>query len=153
MRLELSQRTDLAVRALFLLAQRQDRTKAQDLADELGSTANYLPQVMGPLVAAGWIDSAPGPLGGYRLIGDLDEITVLQLIEANEGPTDTGQCVLVDRACLAEGPCVLHEPWNRARSALLAELASMSLSAVPLPSGVVPSGARSPVEIKPRSTP
>ena len=103
MRLELTQRTDLAVRALFVLAQRPDRTKAQDLADELASTATYLPQVMGPLVAAGWVDSAPGPQGGYRLIGDLDRITVLQLVEVSEGPTDTGQCVLVDRACLADG--------------------------------------------------
>lgn len=135
MRLELTQRTDLAVRALFVLAHRRDRTKAQDLADELGSTANYLPQVMGSLVTAGWVDSAPGPQGGYRLTGDLDQITVLQLVEASEGPTDTGRCVLVDRACLAEGPCVLHEPWSRARSALLDELASIPLSSVPFPTG------------------
>jgi len=140
MRLELTQRTDLAVRALFVLAQRPDRTKAQDLADELASTATYLPQVMGPLVAAGWVDSAPGPQGGYRLIGDLDRITVLQLVEVSEGPTDTGQCVLVDRACLAEGPCVLHEPWSRARSALLDELASIPLSSVPFPTSASPKG-------------
>jgi Rrf2 family protein len=151
MRLELNQRTDLAVRALFALAQRTGRTKAQDLAEELESTATYLPQVIAPLVAAGWVDSAPGPQGGYELTGDLDRITVLQLIEASEGPSDTGQCVLVGGPCLAGGPCVLHEPWSRARAALLDELASISLSSVPFPSGAPPGGPdRSPT---PRSTP
>ncbi len=151
MRLELNQRTDLAVRALFALAQRPGRTKAQALAEELDSTPTYLPQVMAPLVSAGWVDSAPGPHGGYQLTGDLDRITVLQLIEASEGPTDTDRCVLVGGPCLADGPCVLHEPWTRARTALLDELGSISLSAVPFPSG--PSSPGLHASPNPRSTP
>lgn len=88
---------------------------------------------MAPLVARGWVQSGPGPAGGYLAAIDLGEINVLEVIEAVEGPTDSGQCVLEERTCLRSGPCALHEPWSRARSQLLAELAVTSLSALPTP--------------------
>jgi len=88
---------------------------------------------MAPLVTRGWVESGPGPAGGYLAAVDLGEINVLEVIEAVEGPTDAGRCVLEDRTCLHSGPCVLHQPWSRARSQLLAELAATPLSTLPAP--------------------
>ena len=62
-----------------MLARSPDRLKSADLADALGTTAGFVPQVMGPLVRAGWVRSDPGPTGGYRLTADLDELSVLQV--------------------------------------------------------------------------
>ena len=61
MRLEITQRADLAVRALVALQSAPVRLKSVDLADALGTTAGFVPQVMGPLVRAGWVRSVTSP--------------------------------------------------------------------------------------------
>jgi len=142
MRLEVTRSSDLAARALVLLSASGSREKGSLLAAELGSTAGFLSQVMSPLVKAGWVRSDPGPAGGYSLDTDLHSISVLDVIEAVEGPTDNGQCVLQDRSCGEPGPCALHESWSSARSELLGRLASTPMSTIP--SATQPVASNSP---------
>ena len=130
MRLEITRRTDLATRALLELMGETDRLKAVDLAERIGTTAGFLSQVLAPLGSRGWVRSDPGPTGGYRLVADPDELTVLDVIEAVEGPTDTGRCVLEDRTCGGQGPCPLHVPWSAARAHLLADLGATSIGSL-----------------------
>jgi Rrf2 family protein len=129
MRLEITRRADLAVRAMVLLAGSSERWKAPALAVALDTTAGFVPQVIGPLVKAGWVRSEPGPTGGYTTAVGLDEVSVLQVIEAIDGATDAGQCVVADRACGGE-PCSLHVAWAKARRELMDSLGSTPLSAV-----------------------
>ena len=126
MRLELSKRTDLAIRAIHQLCDggRCPVATGADLAQSIGTTTNYLPQVMTPLVRRQWVASTPGRSGGYQLTSSPEEISLLDVIEAVEGPTADGRCVLRGAPCPVAEPCVLHEPWTRARDALLSELAS-----------------------------
>ena len=123
-------KSDLAVRALQALAADPARIKGPELADAVGSTPGFVSQVLTPLVRAGWVRSEPGPSGGYTLLVDLGEVSVLQVIETIEGPTDTGRCVLADRPCNEAGPCALHIPWLRARSQLLDQLAAVPIASV-----------------------
>lgn len=133
MRLEITRRADLATRALLALAATGARTKASALAATLGTTPGFLSQAMTPLVARGWVRSDPGPAGGYTLVVALADVSVLAVIEAVEGPTDTLRCVLEPRACSGGGPCALHQPWSRARGQLLAELGATTLATLPRP--------------------
>lgn len=128
MRLEVSNRVDLALRAMSYLdhAGHQD---GRSIAVAIGTTIHYLPQILRPLIAAGWLVSSPGPRGGYALVMSLNEISVLDAINAVEGPTDTTQCVLRGAPCPAQEECAIHSSWVRARSALLAELDATSLAA------------------------
>lgn len=130
MRLELTRKTDLATRAILDLDRAGQRLKASVLAEHIGTTPGFLSQVMTPLVGHGWVRSEPGPTGGYALVADLGDVMVLDLIEAVEGPTDTGRCVLEDRNCDRNGPCALHRPWSKARQQLLTELAATPLSSL-----------------------
>ena len=98
------------------------------MAETGGSTAGVVAQVLHPPVRQGWIRSAPGPAGGYSLAVDLTSVSVLAVIEAVEGPTDSGRCVLADRPCNESGTCALHVPWLRARAQLLGELAATSVA-------------------------
>lgn len=131
MRLEITRRSDLATRALIELGEREQRTKAGALAEAIGTTPGFLSQAMTPLAAKGWVQSVPGPTGGYVLAVDLEDVSVLDVIEAVEGPTDAGRCVLEDRPCGTAGPCALHQPWQRARSQLVKELSKSPLSKLP----------------------
>jgi Rrf2 family protein len=127
-RLEVTRKSDLAVRILRVLAERGERVKGPELAAAVHSTPGYVPQVLTPLVRAGWVRSDPGPTGGYVLVAELTEVSLLAVIEAVEGPTDTGRCVLADRPCEQAGPCALHTPWVRARAHLLRELDRTSVA-------------------------
>ena len=84
MRLELSRRTDLAVRALRHLAAAGDRVKRPALAAAIGTSPDFLARVMTDLVAEGWVRSEPGRNGGYELATDPRTISMLQLIAATE---------------------------------------------------------------------
>lgn len=130
MRLEVTRRADLAIRALLALDRRSERAKAVDLADEVGTTKGFLTQVMNPLVQAGWVRSDPGPTGGYAAAFEPAAVSVLAVIEAIEGPVDTGRCVLEDRSCASVGTCALHRPWARARENLIEDLRSQSLASL-----------------------
>lgn len=129
MRLEVTRKSDLAVRALQTLAASPTRLKGPALAEAVGSTSGFVSQVLTPLVRAGWVRSEPGPTGGYSLVADLADVSVLQVIETIEGPTVSGRCVLADRPCNDGGPCALHGPWLLARSQLLDQLDAVSVAA------------------------
>lgn len=134
MRLEVTRKSDLAVRALLALRAAGARVKGPELAEAVGTTPGFVSQTLAPLVRRGWVTSEPGPTGGYALGVDLEEISVLAVIETIEGPTDTGRCVLADRACGEEGTCALHVPWQTARTELLGRLDATSVAAAsPVP--------------------
>lgn len=119
-----------------VLADAGGRVKGPALADAVGSTSGFLSQVLHPLVRHGWVRSEPGPSGGYSLAVGLGEVSVLAVIEAIEGPTLSGRCVLADRPCDEAGTCALHVPWMQARSLLLSELAATSVADAVVPEEV-----------------
>jgi Rrf2 family protein len=123
MRLELSSKTDLALRALRHLSDLGEREGRSRLAASLRTTPDYLARVMAPLVDHGWVDSRPGRLGGYEMVPSADRLSVLDVINAVEG-VPLERCVLRAGPCEPDRFCSLHQPWNRARDALLSELAS-----------------------------
>jgi Rrf2 family protein len=125
MRLEMSARTDLALRAVQELARTRRRVVRTDLADALETTPDYLARVMGPLVYQEWVDSKPGRNGGYQLTERGRSASVLDVIEVQEG-IPASRCVLRLGPCNPEEKCALHDPWMKARDAMLAELATAS---------------------------
>jgi Rrf2 family protein len=128
MRLEISRKTELALSAIRELRRQESPIKGADLALLLDTTPTYLPHVLRPLVRAGWVESNPGPTGGYRLGAPLAAISLYDLIEAVEGPMDEGRCVLRGKPCPTVDLCALHEPWLRARQALFIELRETTLA-------------------------
>ena len=136
MRLEITRKTNLAIRAMATLNDAGRRMSGKDLAHSIETTTTFLAQVVSPLVRRGWIDSQPGRAGGYELVVDADELSVLDVIEAVEGPTDTQVCVLRAGDCSAADPCATHDAWSRARNALVKELAGTPLTVLS-PQGAV----------------
>jgi Rrf2 family protein len=121
MRLGITRKSDLALRALRHLARLDQPLRRNQFADAIDTTPAFLAQVMSPLVKAGWVASSPGRSGGYLLDADLRKISVLDVIEAVEGPMPTDTCVLRDQPC-GVNPCELHDAWLPARAALIEQL-------------------------------
>ncbi|MGC8634408.1 MAG: RrF2 family transcriptional regulator [Candidatus Limnocylindrales bacterium] len=133
MRLEITRKTDLALRALRLLSADRTPWKGAQLAEAIGTTPGFLAQALGPLVRRGWIGSTVGPSGGYRWAGATSELSLLDVIEAIEGPVLDANCILPGSArCSAAAsgkPCTLHDGWVQASAAVLAMLAGTPASA------------------------
>jgi Rrf2 family iron-sulfur cluster assembly transcriptional regulator len=125
MKFAIQKKTGLAVGSLQALHDAGKTVQSPELAAAIDTTTSFLPQIMAPLVKKGWVDSKRGPNGGYRLAADPESISVLDLIEAVEGDTDTMTCVLKGGPCGGLEHCSFHEPWKAARTALLNELASV----------------------------
>ena len=129
MRLELTKKTDLAFQALDIIATHGgERVSGARLSDLLDVSSQYLPHVMAPLTRAGWVSSVSGPHGGYLLSVDLHDVSLLQLVEAVEGPVETGRCLHHGPIHGQDANCALHAPWSRAREAMIEELRITRLS-------------------------
>ena len=124
----MTKKSDLALKSLRCIGDAEgDLVAGKWLADKLDITTHYLPQVISPLVKAGWIASTPGPRGGYRLLVSLEEISVLDVIETIEGRIEDQGCVQRGIPCPEFDLCALHVPWQKARDAMLDELANASV--------------------------
>jgi Rrf2 family protein len=131
MRLELTQKSELALQALSVITRTPERfANGPEIADALSISPHYLATVMAPLSHAGWVRSTTGPRGGYRLSVDVSNHSVLDLIESIEGTVDRNSCMHGDLMRPVQEPCSLHEPWVRARDALLEELDAANLGEV-----------------------
>ncbi|NOX23252.1 MAG: Rrf2 family transcriptional regulator [Actinobacteria bacterium] len=129
MHLGISRKTELALKAISVLSSTAagQSVPGRELAEQIGTTTRFLPQVMKPLVNHKYATSSPGPSGGYRLAIDLTDTTLLQVIEAIEGPFDLGKCISTGGPCPDQASCALHIPWTRAKTAVLTELGSVML--------------------------
>jgi Rrf2 family protein len=129
MHLEFTRKSELALRALGVISRTSEGfANGPDIAEALSISPHYLATVMAPLSRAGWVRSATGPRGGYRLSLDISDHSVLDLVESVEGAIDKDRCMHGDLMRPIQEPCALHEPWTRAREALLEELATANLA-------------------------
>jgi Rrf2 family protein len=77
-----------AVLAVVFLARQQPGrlVASRQIAASGGLPERFLVKVLKPLVSARLLDSLRGPNGGYRLARPAKKITLLQVVEAVEGP-------------------------------------------------------------------
>ncbi len=131
MRLKLSKRGDYVVRSAIALANGYGLPapkKLRQISVEMGVPRTFVSQILGDLVQAGIATSFFGANGGYRLTRAPEEITLLDVVEAGEGPLESDTCVLGDEPCHWESVCPLHETWSSATAAMRAELAATTLA-------------------------
>jgi len=126
-----TRRTDYAIRALIHLANTAGSPVAAGVIGEaMDIPTGFLQQVLRELQRAGLVTSRPGPSGGYALARPAGEITVLQIVEALEGPLRSAECALRGGPCHWDDVCALHWVWSSARDALCDELAGATLARV-----------------------
>jgi Rrf2 family protein len=121
MELVLHQSTRLALAAFDALARTPRRLSRAELADRVGTTVHFLPQVLRPLIEAGWVESRRGPSGGYELSETARDVSLLQVVEAMEGPLG-GRCLLRGGPCPSNDNCMFHTAWMTMQAELIGRL-------------------------------
>jgi Rrf2 family protein len=104
----ISQTAEYALRAIVLLGASPGRPlTTQQLATESGVPAGYLSKVLQGLGRAGLVEAQRGPRGGVTLARRLDELTVLEVINAVDPLRRIERCPL-GRAEHGRNLCPLH---------------------------------------------
>ena len=143
MKLVPTRRTDYAIRALIVLAgATTPPVPANAIGEAMDIPTGFLQQVLLELTQAGLVTSRPGPSGGFALARSPEDITVLQIVEALEGPLRTSQCALRGGPCHWDQVCALHWVWSSARDALCGELDSATLARVAADDRALAQGTR-----------
>ncbi len=78
----------------------------------------YLEQIMIGLRTAGLVHSSRGSGGGYSLARPPEEITVLEVYEALEGPVSIIDCVRSPQSCSRREECPTRWLWKRMEEAI-----------------------------------
>jgi Rrf2 family transcriptional regulator, iron-sulfur cluster assembly transcription factor len=131
MRLDLTKRSDYAIRAMLLLAHHKGGLlSSRKIAQEMKIPPRFLPQIMGDLTHAGLVEAHPGRAGGYRLPEGAGDVSLLTVIEAVEGDPHRQVCVLRGVPCGSDGECAVHDIFFAAEGALLDRLGGNTLNGV-----------------------
>lgn len=126
----LGRKGDYTVRAMIHLVRHagDGRQKARVIAAVMDIPDRYASQILANLVSHDLIRATAGPDGGYELARPPEGISLLEVVEAAEGPIRLEQCVLRGGACDWDNVCPVHEAWSRAQQALIKELAETSFA-------------------------
>jgi Rrf2 family protein len=118
--MEISRRTDYGVRVILDLATlpRDSRTSTQEIADRQNIPTPFLAKIISQLSLAGLVTTFRGAGGGVILARPAAEISLLQVIEALEGPIRLNRCVIEPDACPRNEHCPVHHVWAKAQTDL-----------------------------------
>lgn len=139
--MEITQQADYAVRAVLELALHPEIEciASSEIARQQRIPAPFLAKIIARLAAAGIVATQRGVNGGIRLTRPAKDITLLDVVEAIDGPISLNRCVTRPEECPRSGTCVVHSAWlttcaelrlrlNRFHFAMLAEDAQNRLA-------------------------
>lgn len=120
----ITRKTDYALRALVYLKENKDRkVPTREIAEVLGIPYKFLTQILLDLVRSGIITSERGSKGGMSLRADPNKLSLLEIVEASEGPFLLHQCLNeVNESCFFASNCpiksTLYELEEKTREML-----------------------------------
>lgn len=123
--------TDYAVRAMIDLASQPDgeRVTTQEIAHREHIPLAFLSKVTHRLSQAGLIRAQRGISGGLTLARTPEQITLLEIVEALQGPLVINLCTDPSASCpREEGKCAAHLPMERLQKVMQDNLAAVTLA-------------------------
>jgi len=120
MGLKLVKANDYAVRAMIYLACLPEGARAMrnEIAEAQKIPSSFMAKILRGLVRARILTSARGVNGGFALARPAAEITVLDIIEAIEGPLSIAACVPDPRGCDYACDCPAGPVWSQVQKAM-----------------------------------
>jgi Rrf2 family protein len=121
--MQITRQADYAVRAVLHLARNGDqRTATSMIAEEQRIPPSFLAKIVSQLSIAGLLHTSRGARGGVTLAREAKDITLLEVIEAIDGPIQLNECVGDKGACSFDETCPLRPVWCDAQEELVGRL-------------------------------
>ncbi len=132
--MELTRKGEYAIRAILYLS-RQPLGKlslAGEIAESAGIPRSFLSKILQDFTRVGLVSSFRGMGGGFSLARNPHGITLLEVVEAIEGPVLPNRCLVGEGTCERDGSCRVHLVWKRVRDEITSILAGVTIEELAL---------------------
>lgn len=118
--MQITRASDYAVRVMIHLAglPTGSTVRQSELAKATEVSGHFLSKVLQQLVRARLIRSQRGAGGGYSLAVAATSVSLLDVVEAVEGPVRLNQCLEEGPSCDRKLWCPAHQVWAEAQAAI-----------------------------------
>ncbi|MFP4522642.1 MAG: RrF2 family transcriptional regulator [Fibrobacterota bacterium] len=127
--MKLSTRGRYGLRSLLYLEEQGESQPVSlaSIASAEGLSEKYLERMFSGFLKKGLVKSIRGAGGGYFLKKNAEDITVLDIIEAIEGPVNLVNCEK-NHKCKGRDKCIASRVWENASDVLRKEFASHNIA-------------------------
>ena len=137
--LRVTKLTDYATLVLTVLAAAPGEVlSAAELAERAGLEAPTVAKVLKPLAQAGLVEGFRGANGGYKLARDAADISLVEIVEAMEGPLGMTECSVHAGQCGIEDSCGVRANWRRINDVVADALRKVTLAEMLAPAARIP---------------
>lgn len=149
--LRVTKLTDYATVVLTVMASAGGTVlSASGLAERSGLEAPTVAKLLKPLAQAGLVQAFRGAAGGYRLARPASEISLVEIVEAMEGPLSMTECSVHDGVCGIEHSCGARANWRRINDVVADALRRITLADMALPAAAPQTRKAIPVALSAR---
>jgi len=121
--MQITRQADYAVRAVLYLARNgEERVATSMIAGEQRIPPSFLAKIISQLSIAGLLHTSRGAHGGVMLARDSKDITLLEVVEAIDGPIQLNECVDNEGTCTFSSGCPMRPVWCEAQEELVGRL-------------------------------
>jgi Rrf2 family protein len=122
--MQITRQADYAVRAMIYLAQlgTDQRASTSQIAQEKQIPPSFLAKIVSQLSVAGLLQTSRGARGGVSLAKEPSQISLLDVVEAIDGPILLNECVGDHSACSFGSNCPMKPVWCDAQQELVSRL-------------------------------
>lgn len=128
--MQITRQADYAVRAVLYLAEmgQDHRAPTSQIAEEKQIPPSFLAKIVSQLSVAGLLQTSRGARGGVTLAKPANEISLLDVVEAIDGPIMLNECVGDHSACNFGSTCSIKPVWCDAQHELVTRLSQTNFS-------------------------
>ena len=132
--MQITRQADYAVRAVYYLTQLGDDSRAatSQIAEKQHIPPSFLAKIISQLSVAGLLHTSRGARGGVSLARDPEEISLLDVVEAIDGPILLNECVADEGACTFTSDCPMRPIWCDAQKDLVGRLKNTNFANIAL---------------------
>jgi Rrf2 family protein len=122
--MQITRQADYAVRAVLYLAGLNNgrRAPTSEIARKQHIPPSFLAKIVSQLSVAGVVQTSRGARGGVSLARPSNDISLLEVIEAIDGPITLNECVLDPKSCVFGDDCSVQGIWCDAQAELVNRL-------------------------------
>lgn len=132
--LRVTKLTDYATVVLTVLAANPSLVlSAPELAERAGLETPTVSKLLKPLAQAGLVEGFRGANGGYRLTRAPEAISLVEIVEAMEGPLAMTECSIHEGNCGIQDSCHVRANWRHINDVVADALRSVSLAQMLVP--------------------
>ena len=125
-----SRSAEYAIRAFVHLARVPEGKYAmvKDIARDSGIPSHFLAKILQQMARKGFLKSSKGPTGGFCLREPAEEISMLKIVESQDGLSDFERCPAGMAKCDDHQPCGMHDKWKALRQGIMDYLGQTSIA-------------------------